>query len=133
MRLTSAVLVVRNLHLATEFYCQLLDLERTMTTDDAVLLSGREGSHLTLRVIENAKRSSPAVGVQFLVWSARDREDFDRCKQVLESLDALVTTWNEDDITVVEGRDPDLTPVIVSFPPGPGRQWAQLPSRVFNY
>ena len=133
MRLTSAWLVVRNLDRSTEFYGQLLGLRPTMTTSEATLLSAENGDHLALRVIEHAKRSIPALGVQSLVWTAKDREDLDRCRQLLERLDALVSTWNEDDITVVEGRDPDGLPVIVTFPAGPGRNWAEIPRRIFSY
>ena len=135
MRLTSAWLVVRNLDRATEFYGQLLGLEPTLTTGEATLLTFKDGEQggLVLRVIEHAKRSIPALGVQGLVWAARDREDLDRCRELLERLEAFVSTWNEDDITVVEGRDPDGLPVIVAFPAGPSREWAEIPRRVFSY
>jgi catechol 2,3-dioxygenase-like lactoylglutathione lyase family enzyme len=133
MRLTSAVIFVRDLDRGVEFYCQLLELEPTMRTGEAVLLSVGDGDHLVLRGFEMAARSSPSVGVQFLVWTARDREDLDRCTQVLEAWNALVSTWNEDDITVVEGHDPDRTPILVTFPMGPSPSWTRLPTRVFNY
>jgi hypothetical protein len=133
MRLTSAVIYVRDLDRAIEFYGQLLDLEPTITQDEAVLLSKDDRDHLVLRALKTASRVAPSVGVQFLVWTAQSREDLDRCMHALEALAAPFSTWNEGDITVVEGRDPDRTPILVTFPAGPGPSWTRLPTRVFSY
>jgi catechol 2,3-dioxygenase-like lactoylglutathione lyase family enzyme len=133
MRLSSAVVFVRDLDRAVEFYRQLLDLEITMTTGEAVLLSADDADHLVLRGFENATRASGSLGVQYLIWTARDRQDLDRCAQVLQTWNAHVSTLTEDDITIVEGHDPDRTPILVTFPAGPGRGWTRLPTRVFSY
>jgi catechol-2,3-dioxygenase len=134
MRLTSAVVVVRDLTRAVQFYSELLELEPTIrTADEAELLTAGDGDHLVLRVLEHATHASPSVGVQYLIWTARDREDLERCARVLEAWSAHVSTWNEGDITVVEGHDPDRTPILLTFPAGPGPSWTRLPTRVFNY
>ena len=133
MRLTSAVVAVRDLDRAVAFYCDLLELEPTTKTGDAQLLSAGDGDHLVLRVLEGATRVSRTVGVQYLCWTARDSDDLERCAQVLEEWSAHVSTWNEGDLTVVEGHDPDRTPILVTFPAGPGPILTRLPTRVFSY
>ena len=133
MRLTSAVIFVRDLARAVEFYSQLLDLEPTLRTRDAALLSRQDRDHLLLRMVEHATRATPSVGVQYLVWTAPNREDLDRCESTLVALAAHVSTWSDGDITVVEGHDPDRTPILFTYPAGPAPNWTELPTRVFSY
>ena len=133
MRLTSAVIFVRDLDRSKEFYGQLLQLDVAMTTGEALLLYAGEGDHVVLVQHPRAPGVSGAVGVQYLIWTARDAEDLDRCERVLQTWDAHVSTWSDDDITIVEGRDPDRRSILVTFPEGPGRGWMRLPTRVFSY
>jgi catechol-2,3-dioxygenase len=133
MQLSSAVIFVRDLDRSKEFYRQLLQLDVGLTTGEAVLLSAGEGDHLVLRELPDAPGTSGVVGVQYLIWTATDREDLERCERVLETWDAHISTWRDHDITIVEGRDPDRTPILVTYPAGPGKEWTRLPTRVFSY
>jgi catechol-2,3-dioxygenase len=133
MRLTGAVICVRDRDRAVEFYSQLLDLEPALQTPEAVVLARENRDHVVLRVLQHATHVSPSVGVEFLVWTATSRAELDRCVRTLEALDAHVATWNEGDLTVVEGRDPDSTPVLVTFPAATGPGWTSIPNRVFRY
>lgn len=49
MKLTSAVIFVRDLDRSKEFYGQLLQLNVAMTTGEALLLYAGEGDHVVLR------------------------------------------------------------------------------------
>jgi catechol 2,3-dioxygenase-like lactoylglutathione lyase family enzyme len=133
MRLTSAVIFVRDLDRSKEFYGQLLELDVAVTTGEALLLSAGDGDHLVLRALEGAAHGSGFVGVQYLIWTARDAADLDRCERLLQGWRAHVSTWIDHDIRVVEGRDPDDVPVLVTYPSGPGEGWTRLPTRVFAY
>lgn len=133
MKLTSAVIFVRDLDRSKEFYGQLLQLNVAMTTGEALLLYAGEGDHVVLRELERAPGASGVVGVQYLIWTARDPEDLDRCERVLQTWGAHVSTWLDHEIRVVEGRDPDRTPILVTYPAGPGKGWTRLPTRVFSY
>jgi catechol 2,3-dioxygenase-like lactoylglutathione lyase family enzyme len=48
MKLTSAVIFVRDLDRSKEFYGQLLQLDVAMTTAEALLLYAGEGDHVVL-------------------------------------------------------------------------------------
>ena len=133
MKLTSAVIFVRDLDHSKEFYGQLLQLNVAMTTGEALLLYAGEGDHVVLRELERAAGASGVVGVQYFIWTARDPEDLDRCERVLEIWGAHVSTWFDHDVRIVEGRDPDGTPILVTYPAGPGKGWTRLPTRVFSY
>jgi catechol-2,3-dioxygenase len=85
MRLSGAVSFVRDLPRSQDFYQQLLELEIQVTEADAVLLVGADGDLLALRELTSAVRVAPAVGVQYLCWTARDREDLGRARKVLEA------------------------------------------------
>jgi hypothetical protein len=133
MSLTAAVIFVRDLDRAAEFYRQLLELDTEITTGEAVLLSAAGGDHLVLRARELAQHVAGGLGVQYLIWTARGSEDLDRCEQVLQAWDAHVSTWSDQDIKVVEGHDPDRIPILVTYPAGPPADTTTLPRRVFAY
>jgi len=134
MQLSSAVIFVRDLDRSKEFYGQLLELDVSMmTAGEALLLYAGDGDHLVLRELPNATRSGGAVGVQYLIWTARSPEDLERCERLLQASGAHVSTSVDEDITIVEGRDPDRTPILVTYPAGPGQGWTRLPTRIFSY
>jgi catechol-2,3-dioxygenase len=133
MKLSAAVIFVRDLDRSSEFYGQLLQLDVAMATGEALLLYAGDGDHVVLRELKRAPGASGAIGVQYLIWTARDPEDLDRCERVLGSWGAHVSTWCDHDIRVVEGRDPDHTPIVVTYPAGPGKGWTRLPTRVFSF
>src|SRR3954462_167807 len=130
MKLTSAVIFVRDLDRSKEFYGQLLQLDGELPTGEALLMYAGEGDHLVLRELDRAAGATGGVGgVQDLIWPARDPEDLNRCERVLQPGGAHVSTWFDHDIEVVEGRDPDRTPILVTYPAGPGKGWTRLPTR----
>jgi len=132
-RLTAAIVFVRELARSESFYRDLLELKVEMTSAEAVLLSTAAGDHLILRALARAPRPFGAIGVQYLVWTARDGDDLERCERILKDRKSLVSTTIDHGIKVVEGRDPDDIPVIVIYPPGPSPDMTSLPSRVYAY
>jgi catechol 2,3-dioxygenase-like lactoylglutathione lyase family enzyme len=132
MRLAGAVIFVRDLQRSQRFYQELLELEVQVTEPEAVLLSGAEGDHLALRALAGAGRLARSVGVQYLMWTARDLEDLGRARQVLEGWGA-VSTRAQDGLEVVEGLDPDRTVIILVYPAVPSFGAVTLPGRLFAY
>jgi catechol-2,3-dioxygenase len=133
LRLTGAVVFVRELVRSENFYRDLLELDVEITSTESVMLSTAGGDHLVLRAMARAPRVFGGIGVQYLVWTARDAEDLERCERALRERASLVSITVDHGVKVVEGRDPDGIPVIVVYPPGPGPGMTSLPSRVYTY
>jgi catechol-2,3-dioxygenase len=133
IKLTAAVVHVRDLQQSTDFYREILLLEVEVTSDDAALLTAPGGDHLVLRALPGANRAFGVVGVQFLVWTARDSDDLDRCERELKARDAFVSRSSEQGASVVEGRDPDGVPIVVVYPARPGIGMTAVPARTYGY
>jgi catechol 2,3-dioxygenase-like lactoylglutathione lyase family enzyme len=131
MELTAAVIFVRDLNRSGDFYQQLLEFEIEIRETDGLLLRGTDGSCIVLRALPGAHRALAALGVQHLVWTARDASDLLRCKTVLETWLGPVSTTDDDGIATVEGEDPDG--VVVTYPSPSGVRLSRLPGRVYRY
>ena len=132
-RLSAAVIFVRELARSEDFYRDLLELDAQIVSPEAVLLAGPAGDHLVLRALARAPRLLGGIGVQYLIWTARDAADLQRCENVLKARNAFVATTQDHDATVVEGHDPDDIPVLVVYPPSASISMTALPSRVLSY
>lgn len=133
MSLAAAVIIVSDLQRSHRFYSELLGLDVALETDDAVLLAAADGSHVVLRLLENAVRSSGNLGVESLIWSVGTPADLKRCEDVFKRWQSMVTTRDGQGITTVEGRDPDRLPILVTHPCGLGPLTTEFPTRVFAY
>ena len=133
LRLSAAVMHVRELQQSTDFYREILLLDVEVTSDEATLLTTPTGDHLVLRALPRASRTFAAVGVQFVLWTARDNDDLDRCERELKARDAFVSVSVEQGARVVEGRDPDGIPVVVVYPARPGIGMTAIPARAYEY
>ncbi|HZR94203.1 MAG TPA: VOC family protein [Gaiellaceae bacterium] len=132
--LFGAVVVVRDLARSEEFYREVLDLRVEASSPEAVLLSGRSGDHLALRMRSSASHVSAGIGVLFLVWQAETLHELDRCEDVLRGRHAFVSRSGDDHgWQVLEGRDPDDIRVIVVVPTGDESERTSVPSRVYDY
>jgi transketolase len=117
LKLASAVLFVRELKRSVTFYGELLGLTPSIQDNAIALLANPDGYQLYLRSIEQgAERQLGAVGFQFVIWTADDEEDFERCEQVLRKQSAHVIRQDLAGFSVVRGRGPDSVPVVVTFP-----------------
>lgn len=117
LKLASAVMFVVSLARSVPFYEELLGLETTVTDESVALLVNSDGNQLYLR--EMGKRTDHwlgSVGIQYLVWTAENEQDLDRCEKVLRKQTRHVTRRTIDGITMLEGRGPDDVPVVVTFP-----------------
>ena len=56
------------------------------------------------------------VGVQYVIWTAADEADLDRCERTLKELSAHRDTRSDGQVKAVEGRDPDDIVVMVTYP-----------------
>ena len=78
-RLSSVVIFVHNLDRSVDFYTDCLGLEVADHSTTAALLNNAVGTQLVLRAMgPGVSRSLGAVGVQYVVWTAADKEDLDR-------------------------------------------------------
>lgn len=119
--LASAVMFVTDLDRSVAFYEQLLAWEVSLKDDTVALLVGSEGFELYLRAMgPRVQHPRGSVGIQYLMWTARDDDDLTRCEAVLREESPHVSRTVGDGFTVVEGRGPDSVPVLVTYP-GPGQ------------
>jgi catechol 2,3-dioxygenase-like lactoylglutathione lyase family enzyme len=133
-RLGSVVMFVQNLDRSVNFYRQVLALEVSDHSPTAALLTSAGGSQLILRSMgSGAVHSLGGVGVQYVIWTADDDEELDRCERALKELSAHRDTRAAGPARAVEGRDPDDI-VVMIIHPGPDEVPLQeLPVRIYGW
>jgi catechol-2,3-dioxygenase len=134
IRLRAAVVFVRNLEASVPFYRELFDLEVVDSSPTAALLGSADGSQLVLRAVgENTARALGSIGVQYLAWSTGSKADLDRRTEILRGHSAYRETRGDQDITVVEGRDPDDIPIVIVYAQGNRPPMHDLPARIYAW
>lgn len=121
LQLASAVMFVAELDRSVAFYREFLDWDVTVHNESVALLVSPDGYQLYLRTRgRRAQHPVGNIGVQYLVWTARDEADLERCEQVLRKYSTQVTRQTVDGFSLVEGHGPDHVPVMVTYP-GPAQ------------
>jgi len=133
IKLSAAVIHVRELQQSTDFYREVLLLDVEVTSAEASLLTAPGGDHRVLRVLPNANRAFGVVGVQFLVWTPATATTSIDVLASSRLVDAFVSVSTEQGAKVVEGRDPDGIPVVVVYPARPGIGMTAVPARSYAY
>ncbi len=133
-RLGSVVTFVQNLDRSVNFYRDVLALEVADRSPTAALLVSGGGSHLILRSMgSGAVHALGGVGVQYVIWTAADQEDFDRCERTLKELSAHRDSREEGAVRAVEGRDPDDIVVMMIYPGADQAPLDKLPVRIYGW
>jgi catechol 2,3-dioxygenase-like lactoylglutathione lyase family enzyme len=133
-RLSMAVLYVSDLDAAVSFYTELLGLSVSDRDSTAAMLASAGSSPLILRSMgENSIRSPGSLGVQYVVWAAADENDLDHAERTLKARSAHVETRHGEGYTIVEGRDPDGSPVLVAYPAPDQVPLHSLPARIYAW
>jgi catechol 2,3-dioxygenase-like lactoylglutathione lyase family enzyme len=133
-RIGSAVMFVQDLDRSVSFYQDVLALEVQDRTATAALMVSSARSQLILRSMgSGAAHPLGGVGVQYVIWTAADAADLDRCERALKELSAYRESRVSGQIRAVEGRDPDDIVVMVLYP-GPDQVPNQeLPVRIYGW
>jgi catechol 2,3-dioxygenase-like lactoylglutathione lyase family enzyme len=117
LRFSSLVIFVREIQRSSRFYRRLLNLESTVENESGALLVGADGNQVYLRSVgDRAALAMGGLGPRYVVWSAESEEQLRQCEAVLRSQSSHVLVTSEKQFLMVEGRDPDGAPVIVTFP-----------------
>lgn len=134
VRLGTVVMFVRDLDRSVAFYRELLGLDVVDSSSTAALLSNEAGVELILRAMgDSAQRALGSVGVQYVGWTVPDREDLDRCEQLLRERSAFRQSRTEGETVTVEGADPDDTPVIIVYRGPHMPRLRELPTRIYAW
>jgi catechol 2,3-dioxygenase-like lactoylglutathione lyase family enzyme len=138
VRLSAAVVFVRNLDRSLKFYTEVLGLAVIDRSPTAVLLGegngGDDGPQLVLRAFgENAAHPLGSLGVQYLIWMTDSRDDLDRRTALLQQRSAFQETHTQGDAVTVEGRDPDDLVVMIGYRPPGQPAMHGLPARVYAW
>jgi CBS domain-containing protein len=124
----SVVVFVSDLTRSLAFYQPLLGYTLTASDVATALLTGPDGSQLYLRqVIDNGstERHESGIGLQYVAWTSDGPRDLDRCSQALTEHGAYIRRDTSDGVDVLEGRDPDGLPVLITYP-GPDQTQPDL-------
>jgi len=133
-RLDSVVMFVHDLDRSVSFYSDVLKLHVADRSATAALLIGAKRSQLILRAMgRGAEHALGGVGVQYVIWTADDAEDLDRCEQVLKHRSAWRDTRTTEHVTAVEGRDPDDIVVMIAYPGPDQAPLHELPVRIYGW
>jgi catechol 2,3-dioxygenase-like lactoylglutathione lyase family enzyme len=133
-RVDSVVIFVHDLQRSVSFYQQVLALEVIDHSTTAALLTSSGGTQLILRAVgSNAAHPLGSVGVQYVIWTASDRADLDRCEQALKRRSAHRETRVSEQATAVEGRDPDDITVMIAYPGPDKAPLHELPTRIYGW
>jgi catechol-2,3-dioxygenase len=134
VRLSAAVMFVRNLDRSVKFYTEVLDLAVIDRSPTAVLLGEDGGPQLVLRAFgENAVHPLGSLGVQYLIWMTDSRDDLDRRTALLRQRSAYKDTHAHGDAVTIEGRDPDDLVVMIGYRPPGQPALDALPARVYAW
>lgn len=132
IRLSAAVMFVRDLGASVSFYTEVLGLDVTDSSSTAALLGAASGAQLVLRAFgDNAPHPLGAIGVQYLTWATPSQHDLDRRAAILRRRSAYRETRTSADVTVVEGRDPDDLVVMLMYSGQGGLR--ELSSRIYAW
>src|SRR5579872_813695 len=128
----SAVMFVQDLGRSVSFYREVLGLEVVDRTPTAALLI-RDGAQLILRSMgSGATHPLGGVGVQYVIWTAADEADLERCERTLKDLSAYRDSRASGQAMAVEGRDPDDIVVMVTYPGPDQLPLHELPVRIYG-
>ena len=133
IRIGSVVMFVQDLERSVSFYTELLALDVADRSPTAALLTSVNGSQLILRAMGSGVHSLGGVGVQYVIWTAPDKEDLDRIERVLKQRSAHLDTRTSGNTTAVEGRDPDNITVLVIYPGPEEEPLHKLPVRIYGW
>jgi catechol-2,3-dioxygenase len=134
VRLSAAVVFVRNLDRSLKFYTEVLGLAVIDRSPTAVLLGEDDGPQLVLRAFgENAAHPLGSLGVQYLIWMTDSRDDLDRRTALLQQRSAFQETHSHGDAVTVEGRDPDDLVLMIGYRPPGQPAMLGLPARVYAW
>lgn len=134
VHLSIATIYVSDLDASVSFYTELLGLSVSDRDSTAALLASATRSPLVLRSMgPNATRAPGSLGVQYLVWAAATHKDLEEAERMLKARSAFVETRQADEYTVVEGRDPDGSAVLLAYPAPDQRPLTKLPARIYAW
>ena len=134
VRLGAAVMYVRDLDTSVSFYRDVLALEVIDRDPTAALLGNAEGTQLILRAMGGtASHTLGTLGVQYVVWTAASHDDLDERERLLRERSAFRERRSTEEVTAVEGRDPDDIVLMIIYPGPEKAPLREVPARIYAW
>lgn len=116
-RVASSVMFVATLERSVDFYRDVFACEVAIHAEDAALLVAPGGFQIYLKARGGStQHASGGIGVQNLMWATDTRADLDRLEQILRERGSHIDTHTRDQVSFVEGRDPDGIRILIAHP-----------------
>jgi extradiol dioxygenase family protein len=113
----SCVIRVTNLDRAAKFYCDVFSCRVSIREDDMALLLAPNGFQIYLHAGRTFRRRGlGTLGIAYLMWATDSQSDLQLIAQRLRAFDPAVFTHTENEVTFVEGRDPDGRRIVIAHP-----------------
>jgi catechol 2,3-dioxygenase-like lactoylglutathione lyase family enzyme len=113
----SSLMTVSDLARSVSFYCDVFGCRVALHEQDTALLLTPGGFQIYLHSKGPARRPRiGACGVRYLMWATDSQAELLRISQRLLAYDVATFSYTENEVTFVEGCDPDGGRVIVAFP-----------------
>ncbi|BBY34429.1 glyoxalase [Mycolicibacter minnesotensis] len=116
-RVASCLMRVSHLDRSVKFYCEVFHCDVAICEKDAALLLTPDGFEIYLRTHEAYRAGGiTGVGVEQVIWSVGSQEELQQIEQRMRVHDPSVYSNTLDEISFVDGADPDGIRVLVTYP-----------------
>lgn len=129
----SSVIFVRELDRSVSFYTEVFGCETAFRGNDGALLLSAGGFQIYL--IAKGHREpgiTDSIGEQNLMWTTESEDGLKHFEELLKKRGNHTYTHTGEEVTFVEGRDPDGSRVVIAYPSPQQRPRSVLDGRLYN-
>lgn len=121
MKVSSCMMQVSDLDRSIDFYCKVFSCRVALHEKNSALLLSSEDFQIYLREISMYHAEDLArVGVLYIMWSTDSEVEFAQVADGLRRYDPAAMVSTMDGLTLLDGRDPDGTRIVIAYP-SPGK------------
>lgn len=132
-QVSSSVIFVSELDRSVNFYRDVFGCEVAIRESGAALLLAPGGFQLYM-IAKGSRTERPTggIGAHHLMWTTDTAEGLEHFTQVLKDGGYYADTHKADDVTFVEGHDPDGIRIVIAHPSPQQRPRSVLDARFYS-